>query len=315
LDNPRRATVSTLICAELAHGPSILRVTGPADANHRGKGRSQVNLTTIEEVWRPTGPASEPVEWRAGDSWLAGGTWLFSEPQPRLRRLLDLNGFGWTPLDVGDDGLRIAATCTIAQLNAFQPPPEWLAAPLIRQCSRALLASFKIWNTATAGGNICMSLPAGAMVSLTTALEGVCTIQLRGGGERRVAVEDFVTGDHQNVLEPGDVLRAIDLPVSALRKRTSFRQQSLTRLGRSAALLAGTIDPDNDAFMLTVSASTVRPLRIAFSSIPDAPALRSTLRDAIADSLYHNDVHGSSAYKKHLTFAFAEEIRRELSGE
>ena len=35
-------------------------------------------------------PASA-VTWRDGDAWLGGGSWLFSQPQPRLRRLLDLN--------------------------------------------------------------------------------------------------------------------------------------------------------------------------------------------------------------------------------
>lgn len=274
-----------------------------------------MNLTTIEEIWRPASPRAEIATWRAGDSWLAGGTWLFSEPQPHLRRLLDLNGFGWEPLELNERGLQIAATCTIAQLNAFETPPEWLAAPLIRQCSRALLASFKIWNTATVGGNVCMSLPAGAMISLTAALEGICSVQLASGGERRVAVEDFVTGDHENVLRPGDMLRLINLPILALRKRTAFRQQSLTHLGRSSALLIGTLDPDSGEFRLTVSAATVRPICIRFDHLPDSPALRSNIDDAIPDSMYHDDVHGAPAYRKHLTFVFAEEIRRELSGD
>jgi len=34
--------------------------------------------------------------WRDGDAWLDGGTWLFSQPQPGVRRLLDLKDFGWT---------------------------------------------------------------------------------------------------------------------------------------------------------------------------------------------------------------------------
>jgi CO/xanthine dehydrogenase Mo-binding subunit len=34
-------------------------------------------------------------------------------------------------------------------------------------------ASFKIWNSATVGGNICMALRAGALISLATAREGV----------------------------------------------------------------------------------------------------------------------------------------------
>ena len=115
--------------------------------------------------------------------------------------------------------------------------------PLIRQCIRSLLASFKIWNTATVGGNLCMSCRPGALISLTAALEGICTIWPRDGGERRMPVVDFVTGDHENVLGPGDLLRRIDLPASALRKRPSFRRLSLTQEGRSTALLIGTLCP------------------------------------------------------------------------
>lgn len=273
-----------------------------------------MNLNTITEVRRVSGSGDEDLDWQEGDSWLAGGTWLFSEPQPHLRRLLDLQGFEWEPLVVGEEGLQISSTCTIAQLEALKAPPEWTAAPLIQQCCRAFLASFKVWNTATVGGNICMSLPAGPMISLTVALEGIYTIRLRDGGERRVAAEKFVTGDHQNILQPGDLLLSIDLPIAALRKQTCFRRMSLTHLGRSTALLIGTLSPQDGAFMLTVSASTVRPIRLSFDQVPDARSLRERLRETIADSMYHDDVHGAPDYRKHLTFHFGEEIRRELSG-
>ena len=62
-----------------------------------------------------------------GETLLGGGTWLFSEPQPHLRRLIDLHGFGWEPLEVSDEGLRIAATCRIADLYAFSGRPDWPA--------------------------------------------------------------------------------------------------------------------------------------------------------------------------------------------
>ena len=80
----------------------------------------------------------------------------------------------------------------------------------------SFLASFKIWNAATVGGNVCMSLPAGPMISLTAALEGVCTLWPRNGEPREVSVVDFVTGNHQNVLLQGELLRNIHLPAAAL---------------------------------------------------------------------------------------------------
>jgi CO/xanthine dehydrogenase FAD-binding subunit len=270
-----------------------------------------MDLNTIAEVARPRTRDEAPT-WREGDAWLAGGTWLFSEPQPNLRRLIDLEGLRWQPLVASEQGLAIGATCTIAQLHAFQTPPSWTAGPLLRQCCRSFLASFKIWNFATVGGNICMSLPAGPMISLTVALEGVCTIWLKDGGERRVPVEEFVTGPQQNVLRPGDLLRSIDLPASALCKRSSFRRMTLTHLGRSSVLLIGTGCPPTGVFSLTVSAATARPLRFSFPQVPAAEELRAALHERIPNGLYYDDVHGAPAFRKHMTHYFAEEIRREL---
>ena len=267
-----------------------------------------MDLNTIAEIAEPDGGR---IDWREGDAWLAGGTWLFSEPQPHLRRLIDLHTLGWEPLTVSEQGLEIAATCPIAKLVALPAPPAWTAAPVISECCRSFLSSFKIWNTATVGGNICMSLPAGPMISLAIALEGICTVIAPDGGERRIAIEDFVTGNHSNILRPGDLLRRIELPASALRKRTSFRRISLTHLGRSAALLVGTLDPAAEVFMLTVTASTERPYRLKFPKLPRAEDLRARLEREIPK--FFDDVHGTPEYRQHMTFYFAEEIRREIS--
>ncbi|MBV8924870.1 MAG: FAD binding domain-containing protein [Bradyrhizobium sp.] len=270
-----------------------------------------MDLNTIREVARPSARAELPV-WAAGDAWLAGGTWLFSEPQVHLSRLIDLTELKWPALTIGEHGLTIAATCTIAQLDALACPPDWLAAPLFNQCCRAFLASFKIWKTATVGGNLCMSLPAGPMISLTSALDGVCTIWRAGGGERKMAVSDFVTGNQRNVLNSGDLLRQIDIPIAALKRRPAFRQISLTPVGRSAALLIGSIASEG-AFALTVTASTRRPIKLRFARMPGATELREAIVENIPDDLYHDDIHGKPLWRKHMTLRLAEEIRGELA--
>ncbi|MCA6106798.1 FAD binding domain-containing protein [Bradyrhizobium cenepequi] len=269
-----------------------------------------MDLNTITEVAHPKSRAHLPA-WTAGDAWLAGGTWLFSEPQAHLRRLIDLTDLKWPALTIGDDNLTIAATCTVAQLDGFACPPDWIASPLINQCCRSFLASFKIWKTATVGGNICMSLPAGPMISLTSALDGIGTIWQADGGERKIPIIEFVTGNQQNVLKPGDLLRQIDVPLAALKRRSAFRQISLTPVGRSAALLIGTVDNDGD-FALTVTASTTRPLKLFFATIPEQEELRETIMRRIPDNLYHTDIHGKPTWRKHMTLRLAEEIRAEL---
>ncbi len=268
-----------------------------------------MNLHTVTEVKRPAS-ADEIGPWRDGYAWLGGGTWLFSEPQVAIDTLIDLDTLGWTPLTATPAGVEIAATCRIADLHAFKGPAEWQAVPLFRQCIDAFLMSFKIWNAATVGGNICMSLPAGAMISLTAALEGVCTLWPRDGKPREVPVVDFVTGNHRNVLQKGELLRSIHLPASALCKRHAMRQVSLTHLGRSAALILGTAGDD---FLLTITAATPRPVQLRFPGMPSADALRSAIDARLPAEGYFDDVHGSTAYKRHLTYYLAEQIRAELA--
>ena len=270
-----------------------------------------MNLNTVTEVKRPSS-ADEITAWRDGYAWLAGGTWLFSTPQIGIDTLIDLQSLHWPALEASIRGLDIAATCTIAELDGFEAPAAWTAAPLLPMCCRSLLASFKIWNAATVGGNICMSLPAGSMISLTASLEGVYILWSRDGKPRSVKAVDFVTGNHMNVLQPGELLSNIHLPATALSKRFAFRRSSLTHLGRSAVIVIGTQTAGSDDLLLTVTAATARPMQIHFDHVPTTALLRHAVDAHIRDADYFDDVHGSAAYKRHLTYYYAEQIRAEL---
>ncbi|QRG07753.1 FAD binding domain-containing protein [Xanthobacter dioxanivorans] len=270
-----------------------------------------MDLNTVRQIRTPTLPGDIEA-WPAGHAWLAGGTWLMSEPQPSVDTLVDLQGFAWPDLTLSDAGIEIAATCPIARVGDTVAPPDWHAAPLLRACVHSLLMSFKVAGVATVGGNICMSLPAGAMISLTVALEATYLLWPRAGAPRSVAALDFVTGNHANILAPGELLRAIQIPASALKKRFAMRRASLTKLGRSAALLIGTRGPAGD-LLLTITAATPRPVQLHFPQLPDAPAMQAAIAAAIPADGYFDDVNGTPAYKRHLTAHFAQEIRAELA--
>jgi CO/xanthine dehydrogenase FAD-binding subunit len=269
-----------------------------------------VDLNTVVEVVSPAGPG----QWRPGDAWLGGGTALFAAPDPRVTRLLDLVAAGWPALTVRPDGLEIAATCTIAELAAFTPEPGWTALQaLLPGCCEAFLASFKIWNVATVGGNLCAALPAGPMITLGAALDGTCLILTPHGGERRVRVADFVTGDGRTVLAPGELLRSVHLSAAALTGRAAYRQGSLHDLGRSAALLAGRRTAGG-GLVLTVTAATERPYQLRFAAGPGAEQLAIALSERIPADAYVRDVHGSPPWRRHLSRVYAEQIRQELAG-
>jgi CO/xanthine dehydrogenase FAD-binding subunit len=265
--------------------------------------------TVVDVVRRP--PLLPGAAWKDGDAWLAGGSWLFSEKQPAVRRLIDLEPLGWDPIHAGAAGLEIGATCTIAQLYAFRAP-DWRAAPLFTTCCEAFLSSFKVWNSATVGGNICMSLPAGPMITMTVALEAGYTLWAPDGSARIVDAVDFVTGNHANVLAPGELLRKIDIPISALRKQHAHRRFTLTKLGRSTIFMIGTQSPDTADLMLTITAATTHPIRLTFDSMPDADELQARI-DALPDDVWFDDANGSPDHRRHLAKHYAEEIRTELA--
>jgi xanthine dehydrogenase FAD-binding subunit len=141
-----------------------------------------------------------------GEAVLAGGTWLFSEPQPGVRGLVDLTALGWDPVaGLPDGGLAIAATCTLAELRDADSrfgAARGLVAPLVD----ALLGSWKIHRVATVGGNICTALPAGPMTSLASGLGATAVIWSPDGSERRLPVAALVTGVRTTALARGEVL-------------------------------------------------------------------------------------------------------------
>jgi CO/xanthine dehydrogenase FAD-binding subunit len=246
------------------------------------------------------GPRSAP---------LAGGTWLFSEPQPDLTELVDLTTLGWPAVVVSDAGVEIAATCTIRELVDLPQVPGWASQHLVVLCARALVASEKIWDWATVGGNVCVALPAGGLTSLAVALDATAVVWTPDGLERREPVASLVTGVRTTTLAPGEVLRALVVPAEVLAERAAFRRVALTRHGRSGAIVVGRRTAAG-GLVVTVTAGVRRPHRFAFSALPAADELRAAV-EQVDD--WYDDPHGAPDWRRAMTVRLAEQVREELA--
>lgn len=275
-----------------------------------------MDLNTLTEFRQPR--TRDDLTLGPNESFLAGGSWIFSEPQVGLLGVVDLTSLHWTPLelsnssavDAASPGLSVAATCTFAQLSAFVAPADWRAAPLFRQCCSALLGSFKVANAATVGGNICLALPAGPMTSLAAALDAVAVVWKPDGSERRQSVIDLVTGVQSTTLAAGELLRSIEFPADTLRSRTGFRQLALSPLGRSGTLVIARLD-DDGTFTVTISAGTDRPVQRRFPAMPAADDLAEAIGTI---DRWYDDAHGAPDWRAAMSALLAEELRLELGG-
>jgi CO/xanthine dehydrogenase FAD-binding subunit len=270
-----------------------------------------VDITTVTSFRRARERADLALA--PGEVVIAGGTWLMSEPQLGTTGFVDLTTMGWPDLEVSPEGLRIGATCTIAHLVAWargaEVPAEWRAAAMIPDAADALLASFKVWNTATVGGNVCRAFAAGAMVALAAGLDGVAEVWTPDGATRRTPVAELVIGNGETSLAPGEVLRAVTLPAHALRSRALLRKIALAELGRSGAVVTGRVDDDGSA-VFVITAATAAPTVLRFPALPDAAPLAEAVGAA---SGYYSDPLGSADWRRGVAGVLAERIRADLA--
>ncbi|WP_125777057.1 FAD binding domain-containing protein [Antribacter gilvus] len=248
-----------------------------------------------------------------GERFLAGGTFLYSEPlPPGVTGLVDLLGLGWEPWTIDGGGLRVSATCTVEEvraglgaLGARSGPYRGLG--IAQPCADALLLSFKVAHTATVGGNLSLALPAGAMVSLFAALGASVLVWAPGGGARVESLTSFVTGPGETTLADGEVLREVRVPASALGARTAFRKIALTPLGRSSAVVTGLRAEETARLVLTASVPRPVPLEVA----PGDHAALDRALDAVTE--WFDDPHGAPDWRAAVTRGLAHEVLEELA--
>lgn len=278
-----------------------------------------MDLPTVEAIRTPTSRADIwPLD--GGAAVLAGGTWLFSEPQLNIRELVDITALGWNPVLVNNNsadtwGLEISATCTVEELAGISTcQPEFAAAPLFAQCARALKASFKVSKTATVGGNICLSFPAGSVISLCSALDAHVLIWRPDGTDYLSPINDFVTGRATNLLRPSELLRSIHLPAASLRARTAFRKIAPAPLGRSGVVVIGRRDTDEDGgqFVVSITGATVRPYVFRFDTVPTENEQREA-HAAIPLSAWTDDAHGDPDWRQAMALLLTRQVVADLS--
>lgn len=174
---------------------------------------------TADAYARPASQA-EALRLVATGGWrmLAGGTDLYPGAGARLEGpILDLVAVPGLSGLARDDGLRIGAATTWADLAAADLPP---AAFALQQAARAV-GGRQIQLAGTIGGNLCNASPAADGVPPLLALEAEVEL-LSQAGTRRLALSDFLRGPRQTALAPGELLAAVVIPEAALAGRSAF---------------------------------------------------------------------------------------------
>jgi len=134
------------------------------------------------------------------------------------------------------------------------------------------IGSRQIRNRGTIGGNVANASPIGDSPPALLALDAVLVLR-RGDVRRLVKLDDFFTGYRRTVLEAGEFIERIDVPIPAAGE--IFRCYKVSkRFDQDISAVCG-------AFRLRLVDGIVRDLRIGFGGMAATPARARAVEDAL----------------------------------
>jgi carbon-monoxide dehydrogenase medium subunit len=243
-------------------------------------------------------------------AWIAGGTELLQVMKMGLaqfQRLIDLKALeALRGIRADDAGLHIGALSTHREIERSGHVTR--AFPGMAEMARHV-ANVRVRSTGTIGGNLAFAEPHSDPATLLLASDA--SVRLRGpGGDRSVAIGDFVLGPLFTAREADEVLLGVDIPPGGSATGRSYGK--LAFFERPAASVA---------VRLTVAGGVVASATVAVGSLTEIPervdgaarrlegvlANEAALADALpaaAQALGEldavDDLNGSPDFKRHL---------------
>jgi carbon-monoxide dehydrogenase medium subunit len=175
----------------------------------------------------------------------------------------------------------------------------------------SLIGSIQIQGRASLGGNLCNSAPSADAIPLVIALGGVAIIA-GPNGTREVAVEDFCTGPGRNVLEPGEILVSIHIPVPGAHSGANYlrfiprNEMDIAVAGVGSSVV---LDESGQNFVSArISLASVAPTPVfcqeAGASLAGKPvndeSIEEAAQKAMADAKPITDMRGTIRQRVHL---------------
>jgi carbon-monoxide dehydrogenase medium subunit len=244
---------------------------------------------------------------------LAGGTDLI--PQWRegrrelsgmvdLKQVPELQTVSFQPAT----GARIGAAAPLSELYAL----PWLAIHYgaLDDAAR-LIGGWQIQNRATLGGNLCNGSPSADSAPPLIALEAVAEL-VSPHGSRNVPLEDFFTGPGKTVVNPHELLLAVNLPAPHPHAASAFlRFIPRAEMDIAVASVAAHVQLDaarEKILVATIALGAVAPTpvraieaeAVLIGQIPSEKLLAAAGAQAMLAAQPIDDVRGTAAYREHL---------------
>lgn len=185
------------------------------------------------------------------------GVWRF-DPGVQLVDIRAVEGLN--AIEVRESSLVIGAAVRLADLAASEA--VWAHARILAEAAEEM-GSLQVRNSGTIGGNLCTASPAADTAPPLLALGA--QVRIRGREtDRMLPVQEYFLGPGKTVLEPGQLVTEIHVPLEAADTGVMDR----AKLGLRKAF---TISVIAEAVWLVLRQGTVERARIALGAVAPTP--------------------------------------------
>jgi carbon-monoxide dehydrogenase medium subunit len=242
---------------------------------------------------------------------LAGGTDLLVQLRSQVggpQLIVDLKKIpGMMDAVLDENGLSLGPSMCCAELTAREDIKAVYPGFVEAAC---LIGSTQIQGRASVGGNLCNSSPAADTIPALIAIGAQCLI-IGPGGERQVAVEDFVTGVGENCMARDEILKRIIAPMPATGTADAYLRfipRTEMDIAVAGAGISITLDDSGVCTAARVAIGAVAPTALLVPAAAEAlvgsdmndAALQKAADAATAASSPINDRRGTVEFRKHV---------------
>ena len=270
--------------------------------------------------------ASKFLAAHAGESRpFAGGTDCFVRLRDgawKLNYLIDVKGLDGAK-EISFDakkGMTIGAAVTMNQI-AKNPEANKYYPNLVEAANS--VASYQLRNRATLIGNICNASPAGDTIGTCLALEGVLNVH-GVSGMKQIPLSSFFTGPGKTVLQPGDIVISITLPVPPSGSFGVYKKLGRNKIS-DLSIVGVTVfgypcKETASGYRFKIALASVAPVPFAAVKAEAVLAEKKITADVIAEAAQVamdsinpiDDVRGSARYRKYMVRNLAREALTEV---
>ena len=196
--------------------------------------------------------------------------------------------------------LVIGATSTHREIESSSLVLEHL--PALAAMERGV-ANLRVRNVGTLGGNLCFSDPHSDPATFLLALDAEAE-----WADGRAPLHEFLVGPYQTALAPGELLRAVRIPLPTpgshiVHRKLAFHERPAATVTTSVRVQEGTVTEARIA-VGSVGSRAIRAhaaeMQLQGISTGDLPAIAAAAETAAQMSEPVDDANGSAEYKSEL---------------